>query len=215
MTLRECPYCKQSLPLSEFPSRNARCKPCKAVHDKGRARTDPRNPNRNATEAARARKRRWQSMNYDPAKNQARHAVHQAVANGTIAAPTSCEKCGASPTRRDGKRGVQAHHHDGYDRPLSVQWLCAVCHRQEHAALAGQRRGGGVVPRKVYLPRDKMGPQHSGIDVTWTPTSQRLDFGGWYDSFVGLPPDSMTLRQFFDLLGISKADCRKAWREGE
>jgi hypothetical protein len=54
--------------------------------------------------------------------------------------------------------------------------------------------------------------RHSGIDITWTPSAQRLDVGGWYDSFVGLETHSLTLRQFFDELGITEKDCAKAFR---
>jgi len=53
---------------------------------------------------------------------------------------------------------------------------------------------------------------HSGIDITWTPSAQRLDVGGWYDSFVGLETHSLTLRQFFDELGITEKECAKAFR---
>jgi hypothetical protein len=54
---------------------------------------------------------------------------------------------------------------------------------------------------------------HSGIDITWTPSAQRLDVGGWYDSFVGLETHSLTLRQFFDELGITEKDCAKAFKQ--
>jgi hypothetical protein len=56
---------------------------------------------------------------------------------------------------------------------------------------------------------------HSGIDITWTPTAQRLDIGGWYDSCVGLEGGSLTLRQFFEKLGITEKDCVKAFKQTE
>jgi hypothetical protein len=65
------------------------------------------------------------------------------------------------------------------------------------------------MPKTIYLPRDA---NHEGIDVTWTPTAQRLDIGGWYDSCVGLPGESLTLREFFDALGITEKQCQRAWR---
>ncbi len=64
------------------------------------------------------------------------------------------------------------------------------------------------MPKRIYLPADA---NRSGIDVTWTKSAQRLDIGGWYDSHVGLEGDSMTLRQFFDQLGITEQDCKKAF----
>lgn len=39
------------------------------------------------------------------------------------------------------------------------------------------------------------------------------EFGGWYDHFVGLEGESMTLREFFDRLGINKKHCDKAWEK--
>jgi hypothetical protein len=57
---------------------------------------------------------------------------------------------------------------------------------------------------------DKWG--HSGISITWTPSAQRLNVSAWYDSFVGIEGDSMTLHQFFDKLGITEKDCAKAFR---
>jgi hypothetical protein len=53
---------------------------------------------------------------------------------------------------------------------------------------------------------------HSGIDITWTPSAQRLDIGGWHSSFVGIEGSSFTLREFFDRLGISHKDCNKAFQ---
>lgn len=51
----------------------------------------------------------------------------------------------------------------------------------------------------------------SGINVTWTPSAQRLDISGWFDSFVGIEGGSMSLREFFDELGITEKDCVLAW----
>jgi hypothetical protein len=55
--------------------------------------------------------------------------------------------------------------------------------------------------------------RHSGIDITWTPSAQRLDVGGWYDTFVGLETHSLTLRQFLNELGITEKDCAKAFKQ--
>lgn len=69
------------------------------------------------------------------------------------------------------------------------------------------------MPKTIYLPK-REGPfaaKHSGIDITWTKTTHRIDIGGWYDSFVGIESTSMTLREFFDELGITERDCKKAW----
>jgi hypothetical protein len=66
------------------------------------------------------------------------------------------------------------------------------------------------MPKRLYL---SSWGDHSGIDITWTPSAQRLDVGGWYDTFVGLETHSMTLHQFFDGLGITEKDCAKAFKQ--
>ena len=52
----------------------------------------------------------------------------------------------------------------------------------------------------------------SGIQVAWTPTSKRIDISGYYDSCVGIEGVSMSLRGFFDHLGITEKDCIKAFQ---
>lgn len=67
------------------------------------------------------------------------------------------------------------------------------------------------MPKTIYIPKDA---KHSGISVTYTPSAERLDIFGWYDTMVGLcEPYSFTLRQFFDELGITEKDCLKAFKE--
>ena len=55
--------------------------------------------------------------------------------------------------------------------------------------------------------------RNSGIDITWTPSAQRLVIGGWYDSCVGIESHKLTLREFFDKLGITEKDCAKAFKQ--
>ena len=55
--------------------------------------------------------------------------------------------------------------------------------------------------------------RNSGIDITWTPSAQRLVIGGWYDSCVGIESHELTLREFFDKLGITEKDCAKAFKQ--
>ena len=66
------------------------------------------------------------------------------------------------------------------------------------------------MPKRIYIPQDA---SHSGIDITWTKSAQRIDIGGWYDSCVGLSGGSLMLREFFDQLGITEKDCAKAWKK--
>ena len=65
------------------------------------------------------------------------------------------------------------------------------------------------MPKTIYFPKDAI---HTGIEITWVPSKQRLDVGGWYDTCVGIEDSSITLREFFDQLGIIEKDCAKAWK---
>lgn len=56
-------------------------------------------------------------------KQQAWQKVAVSVRAGTLA-PQPCEACGAAK--------AQAHH-DDYQKPLDVRWLCQPCHRAHHA----------------------------------------------------------------------------------
>lgn len=136
---RECLDCRVAYPEAVYQAHMSRCPSCRSKRDKGRARNSTK-PEREKTDAARERKRRWQKANADPAKALARRAVRSAIEAGRLIAPASCESCGGSPVRSDGRRGVQAHHHMGYQRKLDVMWLCAKCHRQhDDAARAGSK----------------------------------------------------------------------------
>jgi len=61
----------------------------------------------------------------NPIKKGASTIVGNAVRDGKLEKPDSCEKCGSKPSRLHG-------HHDDYAFPLSVRWLCPGCHSQWH-----------------------------------------------------------------------------------
>lgn len=66
------------------------------------------------------------------------------------------------------------------------------------------------MPKTIYLKKDY---SNSGIDITWTKTTQRITIGGWYDGCVGIEGESLTLREFFNRLGITEKDIRKAFKK--
>ena len=66
------------------------------------------------------------------------------------------------------------------------------------------------MPKRIYIPEDAT---ISAIVITWTKTALRLRFGGWYSGYTDLKGGSMLLREFFDNLGITEADCAKAWKK--
>lgn len=60
-------------------------------------------------------------------KGRARIALQCALRWGKITKPLHCESCGVNPGKPlDG-------HHDDYDKPLQVKWLCRQCHVNLHA----------------------------------------------------------------------------------
>ena len=71
-------------------------------------------------ESARKSRRKW-GQRY-PEKVRAHLIVYKALHSGTLI-KQSCF-CGSTI--------VHAHHHNGYDRPLDVVWLCPTHHREIH-----------------------------------------------------------------------------------
>jgi len=72
-----------------------------------------------------ARQREYERNN--PHKKRAHACVRRALRSGKLVRPTKCQKCGSE------KGGMQAHHED-YSTPLSVKWLCSMCHINLHLA---------------------------------------------------------------------------------
>lgn len=61
----------------------------------------------------------------DSRRTHCHNAVRRAVKSGKLIIPASC-KCG---------REKVGAHHDDYDKPLDVMWLCQACHKQRHKEL--------------------------------------------------------------------------------
>ena len=64
-------------------------------------------------------------------RNKEKRAAHvilnNAVRDGNIRKPDECDSCGVS--------GVRIHgHHEDYERPIDVTWLCPACHTGLHKA---------------------------------------------------------------------------------
>jgi len=60
----------------------------------------------------------------NPLKYRAQWKVMNALTKGRLRRPHYCERCGAQAR-------VDAHH-DNYERPLWVRWLCRPCHSAVH-----------------------------------------------------------------------------------
>lgn len=72
-------------------------------------------------------KRAWDRRNVT--KRRAHKAVEYALMRGDLVRQP-CERCGGLPS--------QAHHED-YEKPLDVMWLCPPCHGQRHREIAAER----------------------------------------------------------------------------
>lgn len=60
----------------------------------------------------------------NPHRRRAYKAVQRALKAGRLVKPNRCERCGGE--------GTLHAHHDDYDKPLEVAWLCVDCHGLEH-----------------------------------------------------------------------------------
>lgn len=65
------------------------------------------------------------------ATDGAHNAIEQAIEAGEMQRRESCEQCGDAGTFKDGRTKIQAHH-DDYNKPLEVRWLCQRCHHAWH-----------------------------------------------------------------------------------
>jgi hypothetical protein len=80
-----------------------------------------KNPNRIA-EGVRRTKEKRQS---DPRYMRCHNAVARALKSGALQR-FNCERCGHEKS---------VAHHESYDHPLQVMWLCTPCHSQRHKEL--------------------------------------------------------------------------------
>jgi len=79
----------------------------------------------------------WDKLN--PDKRRTHQKVHKAVKSGTLEKPECCEAC-------DNTTNIVGHHED-YDKPLEVLWLCRRCHGMLHRSNERIKDG-----RLVYEP---------------------------------------------------------------
>lgn len=79
--------------------------------------------------------------------DRARNITEKAIERGILVRPKTCAACGAGGTMRDGRSVIQAHH-DDYNKPLEVRWLCQPCHHEWH-------KTNQAVPLSGELPRER------------------------------------------------------------
>lgn len=134
--MKTCTDCRQSLEPSCFyahPRTFDRLLPrCKECHKKKvtqnrnanlaryreKDRERSRHPDR--IKALTASTKRWRQE--DKRRMKCHNAVARAILNGRLVRKP-CEQCGRSDSHA---------HHEDYDQPYVVKWLCPVCHSAEH-----------------------------------------------------------------------------------
>ena len=137
--MKECFKCKTVKPLSDFykHSRMAdghvnKCKECnkndstanrnknlEKVRAYDRARSKESERIKAQTEITRA----WRAE--DSRRNLAHSQVARAIRSGALVRQPCC-RCGEAKT---------VAHHEDYDKPLDVMWLCQPCHKKRHKEL--------------------------------------------------------------------------------
>jgi hypothetical protein len=136
---KECFKCKTVKPLTDFYKQSKmadghlnKCKNCTRndvssnrsknlskyrAYDKERGKLQERiKANTESTRAWRAEDKRRQF---------AHGSVSRAIRSGALVR-NPCERCGEQKS---------VAHHEDYDKPLDVMWLCQPCHKQRHKEL--------------------------------------------------------------------------------
>ena len=137
--MKTCFKCKAEKPLTEFykHSRMAdghlnKCKEC-TIHDsashrnknleKVRAYDRERGKIPERIKANTEVNRAWRAE--DTRRHRAHNMVARAIRNGSLVR-LPCIRCGEDKSLA---------HHEDYDKPLEVMWLCQPCHKQRHKEL--------------------------------------------------------------------------------
>ena len=160
--MKPCIKCGELKELSEFYKHSAmsdgrlgKCKECckkdntanrrlkhdyYAAYDKQRANLPHRKKaveeyHKNNPDKVKAIKDRWAKNNKDKiAASTSRYRSkykHKAIAHGRTNYAVSAGKITKKPCALCGNEKVQAHHED-YNKPLEVIWLCPSCHAKLH-----------------------------------------------------------------------------------
>jgi hypothetical protein len=144
-----CNKCKIEKPESSFyPYRPTRCKDCskKATNDWNsrnikKVKQSQKEWRRNNTNKRREYYQKWYAKNgrkrsihsresmkrwiHDhPEVHRCHQAVYEAINRGELTRPSKCCICQTA--------GKIHGHHDDYEKPLTVVWLCPSCHKRVH-----------------------------------------------------------------------------------
>ena len=140
---KKCFKCNAVKPLSNFYKHSEmadghlnKCKEC-AKNDVNKHRQQnieaireydrQRSKNKDRIKASCEITKAWRQA--DRRRSKAHNAVARAIKSGELQR-CSCEQCGNEKS---------VAHHDDYDKPLQVRWLCQICHMRLHKGLKNGR----------------------------------------------------------------------------
>lgn len=120
MKKKVCSKCKQEKEPTEFYKDKSRkggycfiCKNCDLLKSRKWKKTD-----RGKESQIKSAKKYTKN---NPKKRKAHRAVCNAIETGRLIKPKNCSICNKTDSRISG-------HHDDYNRPLDVIWVCDDCH---------------------------------------------------------------------------------------
>lgn len=130
----KCVECGQESSVEFYPGNKVRCKACII-----RRQATPRYKERQAKyyRLWYARNGRKRANNYTdiillwakehPKEVRVRSIIAYAIRRGKLSKPLLCSICG-----RGGR--INAHH-DDYDMPFEIRWVCSSCHKKIHLSI--------------------------------------------------------------------------------
>lgn len=132
--------------------------------------------------------KKWRENN--PQKVKAHSIVNEAIKSGKLKKPLKCSKC-------NHKKDVQAHHED-YNKPLDIIWLCPTC----HSALHKEKRIKSGFQYKEPKPYIKKGYNNKGKSKPYKKDDR-------YTQAIDLRKQGKSYQQISDITGISKSQIYK------
>jgi hypothetical protein len=133
-----CSICKEEKDIFTFQKKCTSsdgyatiCKPCGAAQDRQRRldntekyREKDKRRYQNHTERKKVYKRLADKKKKHPERVRAKQKLKYYMKSGKIIKPTSCNVCHK-------ERPIDGHHED-YNDPLGIIWLCKPCHTKHH-----------------------------------------------------------------------------------
>ena len=121
MDSKRCTKCKEIKPLTDFNTR-------------------PDRPSGYRSECKKCQYKGQHKGRIVPViRARAYSTAHYAKKAGVLEPPDGCEDCN--------EIAVLQMHHDSYEYPLSVRWLCAKCHTKFHCSVTNLSSSEGATSR--------------------------------------------------------------------